>query len=68
MAFEAEKRFCITCIKLIFHFCVNEFCIQFKFYFNFDFQMQKTCLKTFAFEILFIGDYSSTFRFFDDKV
>ena len=29
--------------------------------FSFDFQMRKTHLKSFVFEILFIGDYSSTF-------
>ena len=37
------------------------------FFFNFDFQMHKTHLKSFVFEILFIGDYSSTFYLFDGK-
>ena len=31
------------------------------FFHNFDFQMHKTHLKSFVFEILFIGDNSSTF-------
>ena len=35
---------------------------------NFDFQMHKTHFKSFVFEILFIGDYSSTFYLFDGKV
>ena len=36
--------------------------------FNFDFQVHKTRLKRFVFEILFIGDYSSTFHLYDDIV
>ena len=55
------KRFRVTCIELIFKFCVSAFCLQFEFFFNFNFQMHKTHLKSFAFEILFIGDYSLTF-------
>ena len=35
---------------------------------NLDFQMQKTHAKSFVFEILFIGDNSSTFYLFADKV
>ena len=38
-----------------------------EFFFNFDFQMHKTHLESFAFEILFLGDYSSTFYLFDDE-
>ena len=30
--------------------------------------INKTHLKSFVFKMLFIGDYSSTFYFFDDKV
>ena len=33
------KRFCMTCIKLTFKFLSSEFCFQFEFFFNFDFQM-----------------------------
>ena len=55
------KRFCITCIELIFTFLPE-------FFFSFDFQMHKTHLKGSVFEILFIGDYSSTFHLFDGKV
>ena len=62
------KKFCITCINLIFKFCLSEFCSQFEFFFNFDFQMRKTHLKSFVFEILFIGNYSSTFYLFDGKI
>ena len=40
----------------------------FEFFFNFDFQMDETHLKSFVFEILFIGDNSLTFYFFDGKV
>ena len=56
------KRLCITCMELIF-----EFFFRFEFFFNFDFQMHKTHLKSFVLEILFIGDYSSTFYLFDAK-
>ena len=59
------KRFCITCIELMFKFCLGEFCFRFEFFFNFDFQNH---LKSFVFEILFVGDYSSTFYLFGDKV
>ena len=55
------KRFSITCIELILNFCLSEFCFQFGFFVNFDIQMHKTHLKSFVFEILFIGDYSSAF-------
>ena len=37
------KRFCITFFKV-------------EFFFNFDFQIPKTHLKSLVFEILFIGD------------
>ena len=47
---------------------LSEFCFQFEFFFNFDFQMHTTHLKSFVFEILFIGDYSSTFYLFDGIV
>ena len=36
-------------------FVFPEFCFQFEFLFNFDFQMHKTYLKSFLFELLFIG-------------
>ena len=49
-------------------FCFVEFCFQFEFCFKFDFQMHKTHLKSFVFEFLFIGNYSSTFCLSDDKV
>ena len=50
------KRFCITCIELMFlDFCLRDFCFQFEFFFNFDFHMHETHLKRFVFEILFIG-------------
>ena len=62
------KRFCITCTELIFKFLSGELCFQFEFFINFDFQIHKTHLKSFAFEILFFGDYSSTFYLFDGKV
>ena len=62
------KRFCITCIELIFKFLSGEFCFQFESFFHFDFQMHKTHLKSFVFEIFFIGDYSSTFYLFEVKV
>ena len=48
------KGFCISCIELTFKFCLSEFCFLFEFLFNFDFQMHKTHLKSFVFEILFI--------------
>ena len=51
------KRFCMICVELIFKFSLCEFCFQFEFLFNFDFQMHKTNLKSFVFEMLFIGDY-----------
>ena len=31
-----------------FNFCLSEFCFQFEFLFNFDFQMHKTYLKSFV--------------------
>ena len=63
------KKFCITCIELIFsNFCLSEFCIKFEFFFNFDFQMHKTHLKSFVLEILFIRDYSSSFYLFNGNV
>ena len=31
-----------TSIKLISNFCLVEFCFQFEFFFNFDFQMYET--------------------------
>ena len=62
------ERFFITCVELIFNFCFSEFYFQFEFFLNFDFQMHKTHLKGFVFEILFIGGYSSTFHLFDGKV
>ena len=46
----------------------NKFCFQFEFFFNFDFQMHKAHLKSFVFEILFIGDYRLTFYLVDGKV
>ena len=49
-------------------FCLGEFCFQSAFLFNFDFQMHKTPLKSFVFEISFIEDNSSTFYLFVDKV
>ena len=51
------QRFLITCLT----FCLSEFCFQFEMFFIFDLQMHKTNLKSSVFEILFIGDYSSTF-------
>ena len=45
------ERFCITCIELILNFCLSEFCFQFEFFFNFDFQMHKTHPKSFVFEV-----------------
>ena len=39
------KRFYITCIELILNLCLGNFCFQFDFLFNFDFQMHKTNLK-----------------------
>ena len=45
------KRFCISCIELIFEFFLSEFCFQFECFFNFDFQMHKIPLKSFVFEI-----------------
>ena len=50
------------------NFCLSEFCFQFDFFFNFDFQMHKTHLKSFVFEILFMGDYNSTFYLFDGEI
>ena len=61
------KRFCKTCIETILNFCLSEFRFQFEFFFNFDFQMYKTHIKSFVFEILFIGDFSSTFYLLDGK-
>ena len=63
------KRFCITSIELILNFFfLSEFCFQLEIFINFDFQMHKTHLKSFVFEILFIGDCSSTFYLFDGEV
>ena len=62
------KRFCITCIELIFNFFLSDFCFQFEFLFNFDSEMHKTHLNSFVFEISFIGDNSSIFYPFDGKV
>ena len=47
------ERYCITCIELIFKFCLSEFCFEFDF-----FSLHKSHLKFFVFEILFIADYS----------
>ena len=56
-------------VELIFKFFVlGSVVFQFDFFFNFDFQMHKTQLKSFVFEILFIGHYSFTFCLFDGKV
>ena len=55
------KRFCITSVELIFKLCLGEFYFQFEFFFYFDFQMHKTYIKSFVFEIIFIRDHSSTF-------
>ena len=44
------------------------FVFSLNFSLNFDFQMNKTHLIDFVFEILFIGDYSSTVYLFDGKV
>ena len=63
------KRFCITCFELIFKiFVLVSFVFSLNFFFSFDFQMQKTHLKSFVFEILFVGNYISTFYLSDDKV
>ena len=62
------KRFCITCIELIFRFCFGEFCFQFEFFFYFDFQTHKIHLKSFVFKIFFIGNHNSTVSLFDYKV
>ena len=62
-----RKRFCITCIELIFKF-LCEFCFKFEFFSKFDFQMHKTHLKSFVLGILFIGDHSLTSYLFDGKV
>ena len=62
------KRFCISFTELIFiFFFLSEFCFQFGFFFNFDFQMHKIHLKSFVFAILFIGYNSSTFYLLDGK-
>ena len=58
------KRFCMTCMELIFKLLSCEFCFQFEFFFYFDCQTHKTHLKSFSFVILFIGDYSPTSFFF----
>ena len=56
------KRFCITCIELIFRFLswwvLFSGWILLKFWFL---DANKTHLKSFVFEILFIGAYISTF-------
>ena len=50
-------------------FVLVSFVFSLNFAFNLDFSMQnKTYLKNSVFEILFIGDYKSTFYLFDDKV
>ena len=65
---KLKRLFCITCIELIFKFLSGELCFQFEVFIYSDFQMDKTHLKSFVFQILFIGDYSSTPYLFDDKV
>ena len=45
------KKFCITYIELILNFCLSDFYFQFEFFCNFDFQMHKTHVKGFVFEI-----------------
>ena len=62
------KRFCISCIETIFRFLSQWVWFSAWIFFNFDFQMYKTHLKSFVFKILFIGDNSSTLYFFDGKV
>ena len=58
----------MTCIELIFTFCLGEIGFQFEFCLNLDFQMQKKTSKKLFFEMLLIGDYSSIFYLFGDKV
>ena len=63
------KRFCITCVELIFEFFVLvSFVFSLNFSLIFNFLMHEIQLKSFVFEILFIGDYSLTFYLFRDKV
>ena len=55
-----QKRFCITCIELIFKIFVP---MGFVFSLNFSLILIFRCkkhLKSFVFEILFTGDYSPT--------
>ena len=47
-------------MELILNFCFSEFHFQFEFFFNIDFQMHKTHLESFVFNILFIGDNNLT--------
>ena len=61
------KRFCITCIELIFQFFLSEFNFQFEFFFNFDFYIHKSPSKRIFFEILSIGDYNLTVWLFDGR-
>ena len=47
----------MTCIELIVKFCLSDFCFQFEFFFNFDFQMHKTrvfllCFRDFVYRRL----------------
>ena len=39
------KRFCITCMELIFKFCFREFYSPFEFFLYFDFQIHETHRK-----------------------
>ena len=59
------KRFCTTCIELIFKFffSVNSF------FYHFDFQERKMHLNNLVLETLFLGDHSLTFDLclLDDK-
>ena len=45
-----------------------EFNFEFEFFYCFDFQVRKTHLKCFIFEISFIADHSLTLCLFDNKL
>ena len=63
------KRFCIICVELpVLNFCLSKFCFQFEVFLKLDFQMHKTHLKSFVFNILFIGDYNLALYLFDGNV
>ena len=55
-------------IGIFLDFFLSEFCFQFEFFFNFDFQMLKTHLKSFVFEILLLRSKSLTFYLFDGSL